>query len=48
MGSPDAYYFTADEKERVGSILQKLKLLDREDVVLVDARNDNKPSASKA
>lgn len=41
-------YFTAAEKERVESILQRLKLRDREDIVLVDARKDNKPSGSKA
>ena len=41
-------YFTHEEYERVVSILRDLKLLDSKDIVLVDARRDNKPSASKA
>jgi hypothetical protein len=40
--------FTAAEEKRVGEILKRLKLLNNENVVLVDARKDNKPSASKA
>jgi hypothetical protein len=41
-------YFTEHEREHVEAILKKLNLLGRDDVVLVDARNDNKPSGSKA
>lgn len=41
-------YFTAAERLRVEKILKELKLLGNKDIVLVDARNDNKPSGSKA
>lgn len=41
-------YFTASELERVKGILKRLGLRESEDVVLIDARRDNKPSASKA
>ncbi len=41
-------YFTAAEKKRVNEILKELKLTGNPDIVLVDARNDNKPSGSKA
>jgi hypothetical protein len=41
-------YFSETEKLRVEGILRKLKLLGHTDVVLIDARNDNKPSGSKA
>lgn len=41
-------YFSADERARVTEILKELKLLDNPNIVLVDARNDNKPSGSKA
>jgi hypothetical protein len=41
-------YFSASEKLRVEGILRKLKILGHKDVVLIDARNDNKPSGSKA
>jgi len=41
-------YFSVDELARVESILRKLKLLGHKDIVLIDARNDNKPSGSKA
>jgi hypothetical protein len=41
-------YFTAAEKKRVDGVLRHLKLSDNPDVVLVDARRDNKPSGSKA
>lgn len=40
-------YFTKEEKERVEKILEKLKLLSQKYVVLIDARNDNKISASR-
>lgn len=41
-------YFTAAELVKVRRILKDLKLTDSPDVVLIDARRDNKPSASKA
>jgi hypothetical protein len=41
-------YFTASELLRVKGILKKLGLEGNKDVVLIDARRDNKPSASKA
>jgi hypothetical protein len=41
-------YFTAAEKKRVEGILKELKMTGDPNVVLVDARNDNKPSGSKA
>jgi hypothetical protein len=41
-------YFSYRELNRVNRILRKLKLTENPDVVLIDARNDNKPSASKA
>lgn len=41
-------YFSAGEKKRLEAILKKLKLDGREDIVIVDARKDNKPSGSKA
>jgi len=40
--------FTYDEQLRVDQILQELKLDKCPDVFLIDARADNKPSASKA
>ncbi|MDH4989107.1 hypothetical protein QEZ47_27080 [Aminobacter anthyllidis] len=41
-------YFTASELVRVNGILKRLGLQGHRDVVLIDARRDNKPSASKA
>ncbi len=41
-------YFTYQEKIRTEGILKELGLKDRSDVILIDARRDNKPSASKA
>lgn len=41
-------YFTAEQFSRVTGILKKLGLTDHKDVVLIDARSDNKPSGSKA
>ena len=41
-------YFTFEEKNRVERILKDLGLTDEKYVILVDARNDNKVSASKA
>jgi hypothetical protein len=41
-------YFTLQERIRVLGILDDLKLRDSLDVILIDARSDNKPSGSKA
>jgi hypothetical protein len=41
-------YFTSAELDRVHVILKRLRLSDHPDVVLIDARSDNKPSASVA
>lgn len=41
-------YFTIEEKIRAEAIVEDLGLKDHPDVVLIDARNDNKPSGSKA
>jgi hypothetical protein len=41
-------YFTESELEKVTGILRELKLLDRENIVLIDAGRENKPSGSKA
>lgn len=41
-------YFTYKEMRRVQNILKKLGLEGKETIVLIDARKDNKPSASKA
>lgn len=41
-------FFTAEEEERVATILYELGLTDNKDIVLIDARADNKPSGSKA
>jgi hypothetical protein len=41
-------YFSAQEKAHVEGILDKLKILGHRDIVLIDARNDNKPSGSRA
>ncbi|MBJ6127866.1 hypothetical protein [Microvirga splendida] len=41
-------YFTTAEQARVEGILARLGILGHKDVVLIDARNDNKPSGSKA
>lgn len=41
-------FFSKDEQDRVVAILRRLKLHDKENIVLVDARSDNKPSGSKA
>ena len=41
-------YFSASEKARVERILKKLNLAGNKNVVLIDARKENKPSGSKA
>jgi hypothetical protein len=40
--------YTRRDQLRVDAILQELELADEEAVVVIDARSDNKPSASKA
>lgn len=41
-------FYTARDQQRVAKILKELKLEGEPNIVLIDARNDNKPSASKA
>lgn len=41
-------YFTAAERKTLQEILRDLNLTDHIDIVLIDARADNKPSGSKA
>jgi hypothetical protein len=41
-------FFSAEEEARLKAILRKLKLDGHKDVVVIDARKDNKPSGSKA
>jgi hypothetical protein len=41
-------FFTVEEEERVAEILFDLKMQNDSNIVLIDARNDNKPSGSKA
>jgi hypothetical protein len=41
-------YFTEAQRERVVKILRELKIDASPDIILIDARNDNKPSASNA
>lgn len=41
-------YFTEQELKKVNKILNDLGLSGKSNVILIDARNDNKPSASKA
>jgi hypothetical protein len=41
-------FFSEAEQDRVEVILDKLGVLGHTDIVLIDARNDNKPSGSKA
>ena len=41
-------YFTRSELFRVQAILKRLKLENEESIFLIDARSDNKPSASVA
>jgi hypothetical protein len=42
------FYFSRSELNKVNAILKKLKLTDNQDILLIDARRDNKPSGSKA
>ncbi|MDO8686940.1 MAG: hypothetical protein Q7K11_01915 [Candidatus Berkelbacteria bacterium] len=41
-------YFTEKEYKRASGILNKLGLSGKENIILIDGRNDNKPSASNA
>ena len=41
-------FYSEEEEARVRRILQELDVEGEESIVLIDARNDNKPSASKA
>ncbi|MFA5948461.1 MAG: hypothetical protein WC806_05885 [Candidatus Gracilibacteria bacterium] len=41
-------YFTEEEENRVNRILKETQLENQPNIILVDGRNDNKPSASKA
>lgn len=41
-------FYTEDEENKVNRILKTLDLLDSDSIVLVDARDDNKPSGTKA
>lgn len=41
-------FFSAEEEERVAEILNRLKLTEGKDVILIDGRADNKPSGSVA
>lgn len=51
-GTPHAVkmilYYTESEQIKVNTILTDLGLASEESVIVIDARNDNKPSASKA
>lgn len=40
-------YFTEEQEKKVKSIVAELKLVINKDIILIDARKDNKPSASK-
>lgn len=42
------FFFSRAELNRLNAILKRVKLLGHKDVVLVDARQDNKPSGSRA
>lgn len=41
-------YFTEDEESRAKRILKEIGLENQKNIILIDGRNDNKPSASKA
>ena len=41
-------YFTREQRDRALRILEELKLSRAENIILINARNDDKPSASKA
>lgn len=41
-------YFDYGQLEKVNFILKELKLEEDDSIILIDARNDNKPSGSNA
>ena len=41
-------FFSDQEFLKVQNLLNELKLNDKPNIILIDARNDNKPSASVA
>ncbi len=41
-------YFSADDYDRANRILKEIELENKSNIILIDARRDNKPSASKA
>jgi hypothetical protein len=41
-------FYTRQQETRVRGILKELGLQYKEDIILIDARSDNKPLASKA
>lgn len=41
-------YFTEQEEDKLFGILEELDMLDKENVITIDARSDNKPSGSRA
>ncbi|OAZ69294.1 hypothetical protein [Bacillus siamensis] len=41
-------YFSELELNKIDKILRELKLTEAQNIILVDTRNDNKPSASIA
>ena len=41
-------FFTPEEQQRVFNILSKLNIMSHKDIVLIDARADNKPTGSVA
>ena len=40
--------FTEAEQERAEGIIDRLGMTDHPDIILIDGRNDNKPSGSRA
>lgn len=48
LGYKVIFYFTRKELSKVNRILKFLKITDEHNIVLIDARKDNKPSGSKA
>ena len=41
-------FFSGQERERVQKVMEDLDMSNHPDIILIDARDDNKPSASKA
>ncbi|WP_255457955.1 MULTISPECIES: hypothetical protein [unclassified Mycolicibacterium] len=40
--------YTASEQAKVSAQLVELNMQDREDIIVINARNDNNPTGSKA